>query len=614
MPEAELKPGYGALIALILFIAGSVWLGTLAQRALAKGSFLKGYFLGNRGLGAWTMALTATVQSGGTFMGFPSLVYTHGWIVALWIASYMIVPITGFGIIGKRLAHLARRTGAITVPDLFRARFLSPKLGLLASLFIMLFLSAMMVAQFKAGALVMKISWPGAGALALSEDASQFEITEQTLRTLERENAPPDVLAKLRTLKGKEFSSAEELKPRLMLVLGEEYGLYGARVLTLSEPTDWLYYIGLGIFALTVVGYTLIGGFLAAVWTDLFQSIMMFVGVVLLLCLALPAAGGLEKATLDAMAHTSANYALGPGHAKDGREFLPLGLACSFWVIWIATGVGSPMSMVRMMATKSTGVLRRSMYLLSVYNFFIYLPLIAICVCAQAIMPNLAVSDEVIPRMALYTTQKLPLGSFLGGLILAAPFGAVMATVSGYLVVIASGLVRDVYQRFINPQANEYMIKRLSYAVMIVIGGLALAANIKPVAYLQALVVFSGTGAAATFVVPALMTAYWRRATAKGTTAAMLAGAGALIALYLIGFDESAGYLARLGIVLKYQNIGQATKFRPFYLGGVDPLLWGLAASLVAGVVGSWLTRPPDAATVSRLFDAEPATSPPSQA
>ena len=81
----------------MLFIAASVWLGTLAQKVVERSEFIQGYFQGNRGLGAWTIALTATVQSGGTFMGFPSLVYTHGWIVALWIGSYMVVPITGFG-------------------------------------------------------------------------------------------------------------------------------------------------------------------------------------------------------------------------------------------------------------------------------------------------------------------------------------------------------------------------------------------------------------------------------------------------------------------------------------------------------------------------------------
>ncbi len=52
-----------------------------------------------------------------------------------------------------------------------------------------------------------------------------------------------------------------------------------------SELTDWPYIVGLMIFTVSVVGYTLIGGFLAAVWTDLFQSVMMWFGVVILLFL-----------------------------------------------------------------------------------------------------------------------------------------------------------------------------------------------------------------------------------------------------------------------------------------------------------------------------------------
>src|SRR5437868_6415787 len=137
-PSAAMPaPGIGAIAALVLFIATSVWLGTLAQKVVERSQFIQGYFQGNRGLGAWTIALTATVQSGGTFMGFPSLVYTHGWIVALWIGSYMVVPLTGFGILGKRIAQLSRKTGALTVPDMFRARFNSPALGLSASLLIM---------------------------------------------------------------------------------------------------------------------------------------------------------------------------------------------------------------------------------------------------------------------------------------------------------------------------------------------------------------------------------------------------------------------------------------------------------------------------------------------
>src|SRR3989440_4790818 len=95
------SPGVGAIAALVLFIAASVWLGTIAQKVVERSQFIQGYFQGNRGLGAWTIALTATVQSGGTFMGFPGYVYAAGWIVALWIGSYMVVPLTGFGVIGK---------------------------------------------------------------------------------------------------------------------------------------------------------------------------------------------------------------------------------------------------------------------------------------------------------------------------------------------------------------------------------------------------------------------------------------------------------------------------------------------------------------------------------
>src|SRR5262245_15854785 len=130
MSDAVPEVGYGTPFMLLVVMAISVWLGTQAQKAVEKGGFVKGYFLGNRGLGAWALALTATVQSGGTFMGFPSLVYTHGWIVALWIAGYMVVPITGFAVLGKRFAHLSRRTGAITVPDLFDARFGNQAVGL----------------------------------------------------------------------------------------------------------------------------------------------------------------------------------------------------------------------------------------------------------------------------------------------------------------------------------------------------------------------------------------------------------------------------------------------------------------------------------------------------
>ncbi len=533
-PQAAISAGYGPLCMLLAMMAFSVWLGTQAQKAVERGGFMQGYFLGNRGLGAWALALTATVQSGGTFMGFPSLVYTHGWIVALWIGSYMVVPITGFAVLGKRFAQLSRRTGAITVPDLFDARYGDQRVGFVASLAILAFLTFLMIAQFKAGALVMKLTWPGNGTLALVESAG-------------------------------------------------------------DNAYDVPYLVGLGVFALTVVGYTLIGGFLASVWTDMFQSVLMLIGVVLLFVLIVPFASqnGMDRPTLDAVAATGNEYAFGPGFSTTGLAFLPLGAAISFFFIWPIGGMGTPAGMVRVMACKNTDTIRRSIVLLSFYNGLIYLPLIVICICGRALMPGGFPPDEIIPRLAIWAAPDVPGGSLLSGLILAAPFGAVMATVSTFLVVIASGVVRDIYQRFLRPHAGEREIRLTTYGVMVLLGVIGVAANINPVQFLQKLVVFSTSATASTFVAPALMLAFWRRATAVGSLAGMIGGATMVLALF------TAGPL-----------VEGKPMFDPYQLLGLDPIVWGLAVSSVLCLLVSSITAPPPEELVSRLFDAQPAVRP----
>ena len=341
------------LVALVLFTLVSLGLGVVANLvAASKAGFLRRYFLGNRSLGAFAVALTAAVMSGGTFLGFPSFVYKYGWVVGLWICSYMVAPLTTLGVLGKRIGHIARRTGAITLPDFFRERYGSPALGLLTSLFIILFLGAFLVAQFKAGGVLLKIVLP----------SSSYS-----------------------------WANLEEI--------GGDLG-----------PG---YVVGLLVFAATVVAYTTYGGFLAAVWTDVFQSIVMAVGVMILLPLALIKAGGLEAATYKGMELAGDGFAFGPGA---GRAFHPIGLAFSFFVMWAITGMGQPSTIVRLMAFRDSRTLRYSMIYLTFYNMMVYIPLILIFVCARSILPDLANSDEVMPR--LVTTLANP---YLAGLILAAP-------------------------------------------------------------------------------------------------------------------------------------------------------------------------------------------------
>jgi SSS family solute:Na+ symporter/sodium/pantothenate symporter len=524
------------LIALVLFTLISLGLGVVANFAQRKGSFLEKYFLGNRSLGAFAVALTAAVMSGGTFVGFPSLVYTFGWVVGLWICSYMVAPLTVLGVLGKRIGELSRRTGAITLPDLFRERFGSPALGMLTSMLVMFFLVCNLVPQFTAGARIMKIVIP--------TGATDW---------LAGESAPQDV--------------------------------------------DAAYLVGLAIFTATVVAYTTYGGFLAAIWTDVFQSIIMAIGVMLLLPLAMRASGGLDGATFAGIAQTGPGFAFGPGA---GRAFHPLTLAISFFFMWAITGMGQPSTLVRLMAFRDARTLRYSIIYLTIYNALIYIPLIFIFVAARTILPNLASSDDVMPSLVIKLANP-----YLAGLILAAPYGAVLSTVSGWLLIVSSGLVHDLYQRFLRPTAGEREIQWASYLGTAAVGLIAAGIATHPPRYLQLIIVFSGTGMASAFLMPALLGAFWRRTTAAGALAAMAVGASVTLSLYILGSfgPENLGLAWLFG---PNPEIGAPSKLRPYYLLGFDPCVWGLSASLAAGVIGSLVSGPPDEKRVAWLFEGQP--------
>jgi sodium/pantothenate symporter len=535
---APLHAHPATLLALVVFTLVSLGLGVVANVAAQRRlGFLRKYFLGNRTLGAFSVALTAAVMSGGTFIGFPSLIYSFGWVMALWIASYMVAPLTVLGVLGKRIGQLSRKTGAITLPDLFRERYGSPTLGLITSLLVIFFLSCNLVAQFKAGAVIMKIVLP-------SEPMNWF--------------------------------ASEDLPATL----------------------DLGYVLGLAIFTATVVAYTTYGGFLAAVWTDVFQSIIMAVGVVIMFPLAMAASGGLEVATVKGMAQAGPGFAFGPG-AGEGRAFHPLGLAISFFFMWAITGMGQPSTMVRLMAFRDSRTLRVSIIYLTIYNALIYIPLVFIFVAARSILPALAHPDEAMPRLVIRLANP-----YVAGLIMAAPYGAVMSTVSGWLLIIASGLVRDIYQRFVHPDASERQIARASYLATIMIGLLVSLVALRPPKYLQLIVVFASSGMAAAFLVPALLGCFWRRATSAGALAAMITGTLATLGLYAAG-------MIRYQLQYLDQGIGPPpSAFGAYYLLGFDPCVWGLASSLVAGVVGSLISRPPEPARVALLFDAQPPDAP----
>jgi len=707
-----------ALVTFAIYTLAVFGIAALSNQLLKSKSFMSEYFLGSRSLGVWAFALTfaATSSSGGSFTGFPAKIYTHGWILALWIGSYMVVPICTMGLIGKRLNQVARLSGAITVPDVLRDRFNSQKFGLMAVVLIVFFMSFNLVAQFKAGALILKV------LLADVQVFNDFSVT----------------------------------------VAGwtADMPFFGS---------DAKYLVCLIFFGVAVIAYTTYGGFHAVVWTDVMQGVVMVFGVLILLPLAIYAVGGLESATqemsrmttprrgyatvavddastappqldkddwlkLEAASGTrvfrvatpfavpsdateihavslleittpqeverilagsvpadfvdgisvsefqqpdedfgsvtiippasveestfrrgdvlnvtggavtspksfvvaadtqfasgdaevtvpaivaaegryptgqnysdlqatavslqSVSYVYGDGQpgvyltgpgpsATDSVGFLSLSVAISFFFMWAISGTGQPSNMVRLMAFNNSRTLKRAIFTVAIYYSLIYLPLVVIFCCARVLVPGLETEpDRIMPEIAVYLTGNVG-AAWLGGLLIAAPFAAVMSTVDSFLLMISSAMVRDIYQRNINPDAKEQTIKRLSYLCTLLVGSIAMIVAVNPPQFLQDIIVYVGSGLAACFLAPTIFLLYWPRANEQGSIIGMLSGFSAHLAMYATGMFVNGSF------------------FRPYRLFEFDPIIIGLTVSFAVTYFATLATAPPSEDLVRKYF------------
>ena len=156
---------------------------------------------------------------------------------------------------------------------------------------------------------------------------------------------------------------------------------------------------------------------------------------------------------------------------------------------------------------------------------------------------ELVVNNDII---VLATPEIAGLPAPVVGLVAAGGLAAALSTASGLLLVISSAVANDVYYKRINPQASEarqLMVGRIAMAGAIVVAGYL---GINPPGFVAQVVALAFGLAASSFFPVLVLGIFWKKTTAAGAAAGMIAGLGTTF-LYMLWtidiYGNSAGIL-----------------------------------------------------------------------
>ncbi len=284
--------------------------------------------------------------------------------------------------------------------------------------------------------------------------------------------------------------------------------------------------------------YTYLGGYLAVAYTDFFQSVVMLVGVLWILVAALMEVGGLSAANRAiADLEPSLLSIWGRDLGYQGQWGIALGAVLIFSIGYM----GWPHVVTRHMAMRRPATARLAGAYATGWNLLFVPAPYLLGILAIIIVPDLA-----DPEMAIFQVAVKLLPAAATGIVMAAIMAAIMSTADSLLLQTGSIAARDLYQRFINPNASERQMVWVSRLMVLAIGGIGYFIALIEPPTVFGIVVFVTSVLGSAFLPAYVCAVWWRQANAPGALASMVAGAGVAFLWQSAGLDAATGLHAML--------------------------------------------------------------------
>ena len=343
------------------------------------------------------------------------------------------------------------------------------------------------------------------------------------------------------------------------------------------------YHVAMILSAIVIVGYTTLGGFLAASTTDFIQSIVMTVALLIVLGFGVHVAGG-----FDAVMENASGLA---GYLSTTQVHnVATGGADSYGLITIVSTLawglgyfGMPHILLRFMAIEDDSKLKISRRVASIWVVIsmavaVLIGIIGLGMTNVGAVPALegTQSETIIVKIAQLLSQNGLLAALFAGVILSGILASTMSTADSQLLAASSSVSQNIITGFFKVKMSEKKLMMIARGCLLAISVVAVVLAWDSNSSVFGIVSFAWAGFGASFGPVVLFALFWRRSNMYGALAGMISG-GAMVFIWK--------YLVRP-------------------LGGVWDIYELLPAFLVASaliIIVSLLTKAPEKSVVEEF-------------
>lgn len=308
------------------------------------------------------------------------------------------------------------------------------------------------------------------------------------------------------------------------------------------------YHAAMIIGAVVIVAYTVMGGFMAVSTTDLIQSIVMSIALIIIVFFGIWASGGWENVMDNAQSLKGYLSMTRIHNMADGTDS-PYGLLSIISTLaWGLGYFGMPHILLRFMAISHEDKLKVSRRIATVWvviSMFvaILIGIIGYSVSVAGKIPMMSAGSDaetVIIRMADLLGHQGLLMSITAGVVLAGILACTMSTADSQLLTAASGVSQNLLQDFLKMKLSPRASMITARLTVIGVALISIILAWDPNRSVFTIVSFAWAGFGAAFGPVMLFALFWKRSNMWGAIAGMVAG-GAMVFIWKYGVRPLGG-------------------------------------------------------------------------